>query len=131
MREVSRRRPTAIREGSTVSTATEERATLTESLETRIHEAIDEFQQMELSQMRKGEIEARAKLADAKRKVRERQAVATARLHNAKKASASAWEEARSGLEEAWEDLRAAVHAARRSFDGIPEEDGEASESDV
>jgi hypothetical protein len=91
-----------------------------------------EFQDLELEQMRRGEIEARARLAKVKRGVDEKRTEVQQSLHQARKASESAWDEARAGFEAAWGELRAAVERARRELSGEGVEEaaeGEAEKS--
>lgn len=97
---------------------TTERAEFTEDLERRITGLVRDFQDLELEQMRKGEIEARAKLANVKEQVDEKRSDALASLSRARKASASAWDEAKGGLQSAWTELRGAVDRARDELAG-------------
>jgi hypothetical protein len=99
----------------------EKRAEFTDALESRIDAALQEFQDLELNQMRKGEIKARAKLADAKKLIDEERANARKSLSSARRASAAAWDEAKTGLQAAATELHAAVKRARADFAGKEE----------
>jgi hypothetical protein len=93
-----------------------ERAEFTENLEQRIESLVQEFQEMELEQMRRGEMQARAKLADVKKIVDGKRESARKSLAFAHKASAAAWGDAKEGLQSAWRELRDAVQTARDEF---------------
>lgn len=95
---------------------TEQRAEFTEQIEKRFDEALREFQDLELRQMRKGEMKARAKLAQVKKGFDAKRDALRSRLDEATKASSAAWSDAKTGLESAWEELRAAVDEARNEF---------------
>jgi hypothetical protein len=103
-----------------------ERAEYTEQIEQRIKDTLREFQDLELEQMRKGEIKARARLAKVKRGVDQKRTAAQESLHRTRKASEAAWHEARVGLEAAWGELREAVERARSELSG-DEADGESN----
>jgi multidrug resistance efflux pump len=93
-----------------------ERAEFTESIERRIDGLIRQFQEMELEEMRKGEVKARAKLAEAKKTFDQKRRHARESLSEARSASVAAWEEAKAGLQTAWTDLDRAVERAREEF---------------
>jgi hypothetical protein len=95
-----------------------QRAEFTDEIERRVNEAVEAFQELELAQMRKGEIEARARLAEVKKTVDEKQSNARARLASARSASAAAWEESKKGLQSAWTELSEAVERARHELTG-------------
>jgi len=95
-----------------------ERTEFTDTLESRIDTAVKEFQDLELEQMRKGEIKARAKLADAKKIVDEKRADASKSLASARRASAAAWDEAKTGLQAATTELGSAVERVRAELTG-------------
>lgn len=96
-----------------------EQAKFTEEMESRIHDILEEFHTMELTEMRKGEIEARARLAKAKKTFEQKRDAMRRTLAKARKASEGAWDEARDGLEAAWGELRESVDRARAQFDGV------------
>jgi len=100
--------------------ADHDRAEYTEKIERKVEELYAEFQQLALAQMKKGEISARAKLADAEKRVRERRERLESELRRARKAGESAWGEVRAGLDSAWEELRVAGRKARAEFTGEP-----------
>ena len=95
-----------------------QRAEFTDEMERRVNEATEAFQELELAQMRKGEIKARARLAEVKKTVDEKRANARARLAAARLASAAAWDEAKKGLQSAWTELNEAVERARHELTG-------------
>jgi hypothetical protein len=101
----------------------EERATFTTEIETRVHEVVREFQEMELTQMRKGEIKARAKLAEARKDFTAKRDAMKEALAGAKNASSAAWTDVRGGVESAWEELSTAFEQARTHLS-----DGEGAE---
>lgn len=88
----------------------------------RIEEELErlrrDFLDLELEQMRKGEIAARAKLERAKSVVKEKRVEVEDKLDTAKKVGAAAWREARDGLQAAWDDLEGAVGRAREELRG-------------
>lgn len=100
-----------------------DRATFTNEVEERLETLRQKFQEMELSQMRKGEMEARAKLADAKKEIDRKRQSARQKLHEARKASENAWADLKEGLGAALTELSDAVERAHRSFEGIEEEE--------
>ena len=101
------------------------KAEFTESMEARLDELRTRFQEMELEQMKKGEIEARAKLADAKKRFEKKRRDVENRLDTVRRASSNAWEDARDGLESAWGELTDAVERAQKDFEGTLEEEEE------
>lgn len=103
-----------------------EQAELTQSVEEHLESLRQRFQDLELEQMRKGEIAARAKLDEAKQAVNQKRTQLESQLRRARKASGNAWDEAREGLENARSELEAAVERAAQSFAGTLEaEDSE------
>lgn len=105
-------------------------AELTDRIEQGLERLREEFLQLELDQMRKGEIEARAKLANAKKAVGEKRAEVADRLDTVRKASGAVLEEARVGLQAAWKELRDAVERARDDFEGRLAEEEEEDEDE-
>ncbi|MEQ8331378.1 MAG: hypothetical protein RH859_13040 [Longimicrobiales bacterium] len=106
----------------------EQRAKFTDQIEEQVEALRRKFQEMELSQMRKGELEARALLADAKKAVSRQRTEAARRVASARKASAAGWNDVKEGLQTALDDLSEAVERAHRRFEGI-EEDEESEET--
>jgi hypothetical protein len=102
-----------------------EKAEFTDRIEDRVKDVLKEFQGMELEQMRKGEIKARAQLSDAKKVVDEKRARLERSLKDAQNASGAAWEEARAGAEAAWSELSEAIAHARDTFEGKITEDAD------
>ena len=96
--------------------ASPEKAEFTEEVARRVDALLKEFQGMELSQMRKGEIAARAKLANAKKSLERKRETMREQLKRARDAGTAAWDDAREGVESAWEELRGAVEQAREDF---------------
>lgn len=109
-----------------MQTVTTDQAEFTNRFEEKVTDTLKEFQQLEIEQMRKGEIEARAKLADAKKAVNAKRDAMKKRLRSARKASRDAWSDAKAGVESAWDELTEAVSDARDSFEGV--EDAEEEE---
>lgn len=101
------------------------KAEFTDTMAQRLDELHREFQELELEQMRKGEVKARAKLAAAKKSIAGKRKEVEDRLDTVRRASANAWEEARDGVEAAWQELRDAVDRARKDFEGTLEEETE------
>ncbi len=105
---------------------TTQRAELTEQFTERMNAAIREFQDLELEQMRRGEIKARAKLSEVRKSyVRKRDAMKH-ELAKASKAGSAAWSDAKAGVESAWDELRAAIDEARSEFSDESDEEKEA-----
>lgn len=103
-------------------------AVLTREIESRVQDLAREFLDLELAQMRKGEIEARRKIERAKKDISAKRKELKSRLSAATDAAPTAWDDTREGVEAAWEDLREAVDRARRDFAGEDvdeDEDGE------
>lgn len=96
----------------------ETKAAYTEQVEEQLEEAKKRFQQLELEQMRKGEVEARAALARAQERFSEKRRELESELRRARRSSESAWAEVKEGLESAWDDLAEAVDHARDEFRG-------------
>lgn len=96
--------------------ATTQRAELTEQFTERLNDAIREFQDLELEQMRRGEIKTRAKLADVRKSYVKNRDAMKAELEMATKASSAAWGDAKAGAESAWKELRAGIDEARSEF---------------
>ena len=104
---------------------TSERAAYTERFERRIKEALRDFRDIELEQMGRGEVEARARLVAWKGSIHEKRVAAQERPSEARHASAAAWSEARAGVEAAWVELRDAVARARIELLGDGRRDDE------
>lgn len=105
------------------------KAEFTEKMEEQLEALRTKFQEMELEQMKKGEVAARAKLSAAKKAVERKRKEVEDRLDTVRRASANAWEEARDGVDAAWEELQDAIERARKDFEGtLEEEDEEAQE---
>jgi hypothetical protein len=96
-----------------------------EAMEERLDTLWARFQAMEMEQMRKGEIEARAKLARAKKEVKKRRREVERRLDAVRDARSGAWEEARDEAREAWSGLEDEVERAQRDFEGTLEQEQE------
>ncbi len=106
------------------------KAETTRAFETKLEEARRRFQAMELEQMKKGEVEARALLARAQKRVEGRRADVETRLEKARGASGSAWDEIRKGLEEAYASLEDSLERARAEFAGEVLDDDEETEGE-
>jgi septation ring formation regulator EzrA len=100
-----------------------------EEMEEQLDTLWARFQAMELEQMRKGEIEARAKLARAKKQVKKRRREVERRLDAVRDSRAGAWEEAGEDAREAWAELEEQVERAQRDFEGTLEEEEEEAEA--
>lgn len=101
-------------------------AEYTKKLERLLDDAKNRFQQMELDQMKKGEVEARAQLAHAQKEVRQKREAFEKELKRVRNSSRDAWEKLQEGADSAWDDLQAAVEAARAEFAGeVVEEEEE------
>lgn len=112
---------------TTTAPGTTPQAEYTDEVARKLEEMKEKFLALELEQMRKGEIKARAQLQNAKKAIQEKQAEVEDRLDTARKVSAAAWDEAREGLESAWSELTGAFERARAEFKGepLPEEENE------
>lgn len=107
----------------------EERAEFTKEIENRVDDVLREFQDMELKQMRKGEIKARAKLAEVRKGFSAKRDNVRKALEEATKASSAAWTDVRGGVESAWEDLHTALEEARAQFSDADEVEAKEKES--
>ncbi len=107
--------------------ATTQRAELTEQFTERVNDAIREFQGLEMKQMGRGEIKARAKLAAVRKNYVEKRDAMKDQLAKASKASSAAWSDAKAGVEAAWDEFRAAIDEARSEFsdDEAEEKEGQ------
>ena len=95
-----------------------EKAEITDLFDKRLAKLKRAFLELELEQMRKGEIEARQRLARAKKAVEDRQTAFERAMSQARTATGNAWQEAKDGLDSAWDELADAVEAAREEFAG-------------
>lgn len=77
-----------------------------------------EFQELEIEQLKKGEIEARQKLESANATVSETRAEFERQLNRAGKVSNEAWNDVQETLRSAWTDMKEAVDHARKDFAG-------------
>jgi len=116
-------------EGDTIDTMTDtpERAEFTSQMEQRLDELGRRFQEMEIEQMKKGEVEARQKLEAAKKSVTEKRNEFESQLRRARKVSDDAWDDVSDTLRNAWTEMKEAVDRARAEFDGASLEQDEAS----
>lgn len=94
------------------------RAEYTEKVERLLEDAKKRFQELELEQMRKGEVEARAALAKAQKRFDQRRKEVESELKRARTSSQSAWDDVKDGLESAWGELIESVNHARDEFRG-------------
>jgi hypothetical protein len=108
-----------------MTTTEKPKAETTQAFETRLEDVRRRFQKMELEQMKKGEVEARAVLARAQKRFEGRRADVESRLKKARGASGSAWDEIRKGLEEAYTSLEDSLERARAEFAGESVDDDE------
>lgn len=108
-------------------TDTPERAEFTSQMEQRLDELGRRFQEMEIEQMKKGEVEARQKLEAAKKSVTEKRNEFESQLRRARKVSDDAWDDVSDTLRNAWTEMKEAVDRARAEFDGEGLEEDEAS----
>ena len=108
---------------------TDTKTPFSDQAEERLEALRKRFQEMELEQMRKGEMEARAKLAKAKKTVDRKRDEAREMLKRARKAGASAAAEIQEGLDAALTELSDAVERARRDFEGIVDDEEEEKQS--
>lgn len=114
----------------TIMAGGESKEQFAEEMEERLDTLWARFQAMELEQMRKGEIEARAKLARAKKEVKKRRREVERRLDAVRDARPGAWEEAGEEAREAWAKLDEEVERAQHDFEGtLEEQEEEAAEA--
>lgn len=99
-------------------------AEYTNKLERLLDDARTRFQKMELEQMKKGEVEARATLARAQEQVEKKRKAFEKEVRKVRNSSREAWEKLQEGADSAWEEFNAAIEAARAEFAG------EAAEAD-
>jgi len=108
-------------------TDTPERAEFTSEMEQQLEDLGRRFQEMEIEQMKKGEVEARQKLEAAKKSVTEKRNEFENQLRRARKVSDDAWDDVSEKLRGAWTEMKEAVDRARAEFDGASLEQDEAS----
>lgn len=99
-------------------TDTPDRTEFTSQMEKRLDELGRRFQEMEIEQMKKGEVEARQKLEAAKKSVTEKRNEFESQLRRARKVSDDAWDDVSDTLRNAWTEMKEAVDRARAEFDG-------------
>lgn len=102
----------------TSDATTQDRAEFTEQMEKRFVSLGREFQEMELEQLRKGELDARKKLEKAKKWVNRTRGEFENQLGRARKVSDEAWDDVSDSLRDAWTEMKEAVDRARREFAG-------------
>ncbi len=110
---------------------TASRADVIEDGYARLESLRRDFQALELEQMKKGEVEARAKLASAKKDVTKKRDAARRSVDGIRGSSAALSDEDRQEVENALDELEAAVERARRDFEGTLEEDEEQAEDEA
>lgn len=96
---------------------TPDRAEFTEQMEERLISLTRDFKEMEIAQMKKGEIEARQKLQKAKQWVSKTRADFQAELDRARKVSDQAWSEVSETLRSSWTEMKESVDRARSEFE--------------
>jgi len=96
-------------------------------MKTRFDALAEEFQQLELDQLKKGEIEARQKLEKANESFAEKRSEFERQLSRAGKVSDEAWDDVNDALQTAWADIRQAVDHARKDFAGEVKADSSSS----
>lgn len=101
------------------------KAEYTEKLQRLLDDANKRFQKMELEQMRKGEVEARAILARAQEDVAKKRDALESQLKKVRKAGDSSWEKLKDGLDDAWGEFHDALEDAEAEFNGELEEEKE------
>lgn len=89
-----------------------------------------EFQALELEQMKKGEVEARAKLANVKKDVDKKRDAARRSIDGIRGSGASLSDEEHQGVEDSLDELEAAVERARKDFEGTLEEEEEEEQAE-
>ncbi len=91
-------------------------------METRFESLTREFKELEIAQMKKGEIEARQKLDKAKQWVAKTRSDFRKELDRAGEVSDQAWTEVSETLRSAWTEMKESVERARTEFDGAEAE---------
>lgn len=86
-------------------------------MEERLISLTRDFKEMEIAQMKKGEIEARQKLQKAKQWVSKTRADFQAELDRARKVSDQAWSEVSETLRSSWTEMKESVDRARSEFE--------------
>jgi hypothetical protein len=99
-------------------TDTKPRADFTSQMEQRLDDLGRRFQEMEIEQMKKGEIEARQKLEAAKKAVAGKRTEFEKQLERAARVSDDAWDDVSDTLRDAWTGMKEAVEHARADFAG-------------
>ncbi len=107
---------------------TKSRANAIEDGYARLETLKHDFQELELEQMKKGEIEARAKLASAKKDVKKKRDAAQRSIEGIRGSSAALSDEDRQAVEDALDELEAAVERARQDFEGTLEDEEQAED---
>ena len=86
-------------------------------MQKRLHDLGRRFQEMEIAQMKKGEIEARKKLEAANAAVGEKRAEFERQLRRAASVSEEAWGEVSDSLRSAWTEMKEAIDRAQKDFE--------------
>ena len=97
-------------------TAAITKAEYTAKMERFLEDMGTRFQKLELEQMKKGEVEARARLAEAQKRFAEKKNDLETRLSKLRKAGDDSWSELKTGIDSAWNELESAFDRARTSF---------------
>lgn len=85
-------------------------------IEMRLQSLKREFLELELRQMRRGELSARKKIERAKKSIVAKRKELETRLSEAREVPPADWDGVREGVEAAWTELREAVDQAREDF---------------
>jgi len=96
---------------------TPDRAEFTEQMEKRLESLTRDFKELEIAQMKKGEIEARQKLEEAKKWVAKTRADFQNELARARKVSDQAWAEVSETLRGTWTEMKESIDRARTEFE--------------
>jgi len=102
-----------------IETHATNKAQLTEQIQERMKEVGKRFQELELTAMKAGEVEARAKIERARHAITEKRDALERRLQALRNARDSALDEAREGVVSAWSELNEALEKAREELEGV------------
>lgn len=93
-------------------------------MQERLNDLGRRFQEMEIAQMKKGEIEARQKLEAANAIVGEKRQEFERQLRRASSVSDEAWNEVSEALRSAWTEMKEAIDRAQADFESEYSESG-------
>jgi len=102
-----------------IDTLPTDKAQLTKHVQERIETVGKRFQELELTAMKAGEVDARAKIERARQAITEKRDALEQQLKAAREAGDAALAETREGVVAAWTELNEAFEKAREELEGV------------